>query len=717
MKKVSRSPSKASWFKVPWLRLPSGDAGSSSKSSTAMDRDFNETLLKRLPDLLKNAVVRKAFCDLKRDEAQLVIDYLDSTLQQSIAAGLRKDVVHTLYGMCRAYLLYPRCYVLKDVDFGTHVTGGGFSDIYRGRAGQQPLCLKVVRLFQKSESEALLKMYAKEAILWGNAHHPNIVPFYGIFFRDEAQKQVCLISPWFSNGNLMEYLGNNPSKPRLPFIKDISLGLEYLHNQNCVHGDLKGLNVLVDEFGRACLTDFGLSSIRSDDSVAQSMATSTAQGTTYRWAAPELIESDSAHSSKASDVWAFGCVCYETMTGKLPFYWLSHMPTIRAILDGKHPGDIDDVGKAEGGNITVRRIVMDCWSKDPKHRPECKEIVIRLGATLRREKGDEDKNNVEMQFIRDTMRSKGESLDFQKVAQVLNRIESVSKDKGKSPSSPRLNPKHPEQNTDGNAGEKTNREEVPGKGSLDVPAGSQRQRPASYHESGSTDPSSSLLAVPQQEPEYPRRHSFDASNRVEPELEPGNRQLPATRPRSKSGGENQFVFHPLLDRYAPKKSLMFNLSTPQFSAVKYLGPGRTERISRAELTEPASWPVLSYLRIECDLIPQWPLSLEPNPGYFPRKNLCPGDRIPISLGDILVGLHEHLTTDITSEEWKALSPQDQVAVAQSYTKRCKDMGLGEQIERIQGVKRLDYCFGKVWFRGLTRAGDKTDVWKLYLDKP
>ncbi|KAF5357130.1 hypothetical protein D9756_006790 [Leucocoprinus leucothites] len=702
--------------KVPQLQLPSNNADQSAKTKTT-DTDLNEILRKRLPGLLKGTVARKAFCELKGDEAQLVIDYLDSTLQQSTTAELRKSIVYTLYGICRASLLYPRCYVLKDIDFGTQVTGGGFSDIYRGRAGQQTLCLKVVRLFQKSESKDLLKMYAKEAVLWGNAHHPNIVPFYGIFFRDKAQKQVCLVSPWFLNGNLIEYLKSNPSKPRLLYIKDVSLGLEYLHNQGFVHGDLKGVNVLVDEFGRACLTDFGLSSIRSDDNIAQSIATSTAQGTTPHWAAPELVESDSARSSKASDMWAFGCVCYEIITGKQPFYWVGGMQIYGVILGGKLPGDLDDVGKVEGDNVVVRRVVMDCWSKDPKRRPECKEIVKRLGATLRHEKGDQDKNNVKMQFIQDAMRSGGESLDFQKISGILDRIESASKDKGKPPSTPKHNSKPPGQKTGGSAGKKTNREEVSGKSSLDVPTGSQRQRPASYHESGSTDPSSSLLAVPQQEPGHTRRHSFGASKRVKFALDLENQQSPETRPRSKSGG-NQFTLHPLLDRHAPQKFLMFDLSTPEFFAKKYLGSGQTERLSRAELTEPASWPALSRLRIECDLVSQWPLSFEPDPEYLARKNLSPKDKIPpISLGDILFKIYEHFATGVTSKEWEALSLEDQVAIAQSYTRRCKDLGPGEQIERSQGVKRIDYCLGKVWFRGLTKAGDKTDVWKLYLDKP
>lgn len=62
------------------------------------------------------------------------------------------------------------------------------------------------------------QIYAKEAILWGQLCHPNIVPFYGIYYLNEARRQVCLVSPWMRNGSLVDYLKNNPDAHRKPFV-------------------------------------------------------------------------------------------------------------------------------------------------------------------------------------------------------------------------------------------------------------------------------------------------------------------------------------------------------------------------------------------------------------------------------------------------------------------------------------------------------------------
>lgn len=73
---------------------------------------------------------------------------------------------------------------------------------------------------------------------------------------------------------------------------------------------LAQMNILVNDFERACITDFGLSSIRTDQTLAYTFAGTTTHGCSYHWAAPELVD-ESAHGTSASDVWALGCVFYE----------------------------------------------------------------------------------------------------------------------------------------------------------------------------------------------------------------------------------------------------------------------------------------------------------------------------------------------------------------------------------------------------------------------
>lgn len=115
--------------------------------------------------------------------------------------------------------------------------GGGFSDVFQGRKDKQIFCLKVIRI----NTEVMLRVcpssliavsrahscyqqvYAKEAILWDQLDHPNITPFYGAYYLDEAREQVCLVSPWMRNGNIVVYLKNNSGTPREPLVSALAL--------------------------------------------------------------------------------------------------------------------------------------------------------------------------------------------------------------------------------------------------------------------------------------------------------------------------------------------------------------------------------------------------------------------------------------------------------------------------------------------------------------
>ena len=96
-------------------------------------------------------------------------------------------------------------------------------------------------------------------------------------------------------------------------LRQISLGLGYLHDEGIVHGDLHGRNILVDSGGCVRLTDFGLSLLAEGTPYNYG---SVHGGGAIRWSAPELFEPeefglDNARPTPRSDVYAFACVCIE----------------------------------------------------------------------------------------------------------------------------------------------------------------------------------------------------------------------------------------------------------------------------------------------------------------------------------------------------------------------------------------------------------------------
>lgn len=90
--------------------------------------------------------------------------YLTTSLPQLLLetspplSWFRKHYLVALYKLCKASLVYPQCYPLKDITIGSREAGGAFSEVYKGQHGEQQLCLKVIRLCRKSEIEAMLKV-------------------------------------------------------------------------------------------------------------------------------------------------------------------------------------------------------------------------------------------------------------------------------------------------------------------------------------------------------------------------------------------------------------------------------------------------------------------------------------------------------------------------------------------------------------------------------
>jgi len=173
--------------------------------------------------------------------------------------------------------------------------------------------------------------------------------------------------------------------------------------------------------------------------------------------------------------------------------------------------------------------------------------------------------------------------------------------------------------------------------------------------------------------------------------------------------------HPLLSGDSGHISLIFDLSSPKFDPMKCLQSRRIERLSTADLNEPSTWPALTRLCIECDLVPQWPIKLDPV--NFGGRLPPAGTYIPpMTIKYVLTRIYDHFQQRIRHVDWAKLNIQDQIGISKAYTARCTALGSAEAFERSNGVKKIDYTLGNVWFKGLTRVGDGTEMLKLHLTK-
>ncbi|TFK26396.1 ras GEF [Coprinopsis marcescibilis] len=215
------------------------------------------------------------------------------------------------------------------------------------------------------------KHFKREVSIWRKFDHPNILPLFGIAYVGD---HVFSVSPWMEGGTAINYVQENPACNRLKLLSEIVIGLEYLHSQDIVHGDLRGANVLISANGVARLSDFGLSKFLED--CGRGMTSSP--NINPRWFAPELIR-QTGTVSKKSDIWSTAMTFLELLTGEQPFAGVPRDINVMRELDkGETPKrPLGTVYLNNGLNDPMWSLIKRCWKK-PESRPTIQDIRIQL---------------------------------------------------------------------------------------------------------------------------------------------------------------------------------------------------------------------------------------------------------------------------------------------------------------------------------------------------
>ncbi|KAF8594712.1 kinase-like protein [Ceratobasidium sp. AG-I] len=267
--------------------------------------------------------------------------------------------------------------IIERIDFKSctpwPVGGGGFGDIYRGKLSDgTDIALKCSRRFiePSDEPDKTLKHAARELYVWSKLEHKNVVRLLGLtMFRGE----IAMVSPWMKHGSLPTYLTNEPSADRCLISAQITEGLIYLHSTGTVHGDLKGLNVLVAEDGTPQLTDFG--NVLLEHYSLQFTTTGPKSNHSTRWTAPELLLGTGIYSTKA-DVYALGMTILETITNKPPYAGKPEPTVMGLVMFQKElpPRPLDLIPKGSEHGDALWATLTQCWSHDPESRPSAAAI-------------------------------------------------------------------------------------------------------------------------------------------------------------------------------------------------------------------------------------------------------------------------------------------------------------------------------------------------------
>ncbi|KAJ7148694.1 kinase-like domain-containing protein, partial [Mycena crocata] len=251
------------------------------------------------------------------------------------------------------------------------VASGGFGDIYKAVYRSKDVALKQIRFYQNQSDEARQKVRAKlcqEALLWKNLDHEFIMPFIGLYPNDIESPTISMVCPFMNNGTIVDYLKKLKAARVDVFLLQIAQGLEYLHSQSVVHGDLRGTNILIDDAGNARLADFGLASY------ADATLKSSARAGSTRWMAPELLSPEELHFPEfrrtlSTDVYAFACVCYELYSGAHPFSEMGEALVIISVIAEKRPKRLASIPQQ------MWQVIQACWCQTPGERLTATTII------------------------------------------------------------------------------------------------------------------------------------------------------------------------------------------------------------------------------------------------------------------------------------------------------------------------------------------------------
>ena len=253
---------------------------------------------------------------------------------------------------------------------------GGMGEVYRARDTKlnRHVAIKVLPDVFANDPERLARFH-REAQVLATLNHPNIAHIHGFENSDQIH---ALVMELVDGPTLAESIaqGPIPISDALPIAKQIAEALDAAHDQGIIHRDLKPANVKVREDGTVKVLDFGLARLVVPDASAAGSGTVTQSPTfttpaatvagvilgTAAYMSPEQAKGRAA--DKRSDVWAFGAVLYEMLTGRRPFEGEDLSDTLAAVLKSEPdwnalPPDVPP---------HIRMLIQRCLTKDRRQR-------------------------------------------------------------------------------------------------------------------------------------------------------------------------------------------------------------------------------------------------------------------------------------------------------------------------------------------------------------
>uniref|UniRef100_A0A3Q3ILM0 mitogen-activated protein kinase kinase kinase n=1 Tax=Monopterus albus TaxID=43700 RepID=A0A3Q3ILM0_MONAL len=292
---------------------------------------------------------------------------------------------------------------------------GGFGKVYRGTWRGELVAVKAARQDPDEDISVTAQNVRQEARLFAMLTHPNIITLQGVCLQEP---NMCLIMEYASGGPLSRALAGRRIPPHVlvNWAVQIARGMLYLHSEAIVpviHRDLKSNNILLAQpIENECME--GLTLKITDFGLAREWHKTTKMSTagTYAWMAPEVIKSSTF--SKGSDVWSYGVLLWELLTGEAPYKGIDGLAVAYGVAVNKLTLPIPSTCPEP-----FAQLMAECWDQDPHRRPNFSSILTQLTALEQQVKEEMPQDSfhslqedwkVEIQDMFDEIRAKEKEL-------------------------------------------------------------------------------------------------------------------------------------------------------------------------------------------------------------------------------------------------------------------------------------------------------------------
>ncbi|XP_046407232.1 raf homolog serine/threonine-protein kinase Raf isoform X2 [Ischnura elegans] len=264
-----------------------------------------------------------------------------------------------------------------EILIGNRIGSGSFGTVYKGH-WHGPVAVKTLNV--KDPTPAQLQAFKNEVAVLRKTRHVNILLFMGCV----SKPQLAIVTQWCEGSSLYKHLHVIETKFELLTLIEIgrqtAQGMDYLHAKNIIHRDLKSNNIFLHDDLTVKIGDFGLATVKTRWSGSQQFQQPTGS---ILWMAPEVIrmQEESPYSFQ-SDVYAFGIVLYELLTGQLPYSNINNKDQILFMVGRGHLRP--DLNKLRSETPkALRRLSEDCIKLKREERPLFRQILASLEGLLR----------------------------------------------------------------------------------------------------------------------------------------------------------------------------------------------------------------------------------------------------------------------------------------------------------------------------------------------